>query len=132
MAGCAVSRRIASIEASDVVQWTNSTGSDVVNNQLIPVIGATNQGIVYVALAAIANGSSGPVMKKGVVEVPAAAIAFTQGQVVQLASTSATSVTNASTAAGTVTVGQCIEAAASSAGYVKLDLNYGPSAFYSW
>jgi predicted RecA/RadA family phage recombinase len=128
----AVSRRIADVEMMDTMQWTNTTGVDVVNNQLIPIAGqAANMGIVVIAAQAIAAGATGTVIRKMVVELPAAASVFSQGYTVQYVP-SATSVSVGGTAAGTYAVGLCVEDAGTAAGYVKVALNEGPKAFYVW
>jgi predicted RecA/RadA family phage recombinase len=131
MSQCVVSRRVADIEASDTMQWTNDTGTDVINNQLLTLAGSANQGMVFIAAQAIANGATGTVIRKMIVELPAAAVAFTQGQVVQYVP-SAASVTQGGTAAGMFSAGICVEAAGTGAGYVKVALNEGPKAFYVW
>lgn len=125
------SQRIQDIEMMDTMTWTNATGYDVLNNQLITVAGDTNQGMVLIAMAPIANGASGPVLRKGVVTVPAAAQAFTQGQNVQYAA-SAAAVSQGLTTTGLYCVGMCVEAAGTGAGYVKVAINEGPKAFYVW
>jgi hypothetical protein len=40
--------------------------------------------------------------------------------------------TTAGTAVGLFAVGMVRDTVASSVGYVKVDLNYGPDAFYAW
>jgi predicted RecA/RadA family phage recombinase len=129
---CVVSRRVADIEASDTLQWYNDTGADVVTNQLIPKTVGSNQAMVLVAAMAIPSATTGTVIRKMIVELPASTSAsISQGQVVQYVP-SATSVSVAGTASGTVCVGMATDDAATSVGYVKVALNEGPKAFYAW
>jgi predicted RecA/RadA family phage recombinase len=131
MSTCIISRRVADVEMMDTMQWTNN-GSAVVNNQLITISGTdANTGMVVVAAQAIGAGETGTVIRKMIVEVPKDTSAIAQGQMVQYYPAAA-SVTMGSTTAGTYGAGLCVEAAASSAGYVKIALNEGPKAFYVW
>ena len=124
---------IKNFPLTDTIQWYNDTGSAVVKNQLITITVGTNQGMVAIAQEAIASTATGIVAIKGVFQIPAAAIAFTAGQVVQFI-TSATSVTagGTTTGAGLFAVGMAVEKVASSAGYVSVGINTGAKAFYLW
>lgn len=124
-------RRVAANDMTDTIDWTNDTGSATVNNQMVFISGATNRGLVGICQGPIANGAVGVVLIKGEVELPLANVAMVQGRCAQ-ASTSATSMTTAGTASGLFAVGMVRDTVASSVGYVKVDLNYGPDAFYTW
>ena len=121
------------LESTDTIQWYNDTGSAVVKNQLIPITVGSNQGMVAIAQQAIDSTATGTVAIKGVFKLPAAAIAFTAGQVVQFL-TSASSVTSGgtTTGAGLFAVGMATEQVATTGLYVDVDINTGAKAFYVW
>ena len=125
------SRRVADSHEQDTIEWTNDTGSATVNNQLVFVAAGTNKGIVGLSSGAIANGAAGTLIIKQIVELPKAACAMSLGGVAQ-AATDSTSLTMGGTASGLYAVGQIREPLGTAASYVKVDLNYGPSAFYVW
>lgn len=124
-------RRLAELEATDSILYTNASGSDIANNQLVLVSGDSGFGFVGVALGAIANGSSGALMIKGKVKLPADAVAMTQGKTAQYVPAAA-NITIGGTASGTYAVGLITDTIASTAGYVNVDLNFGPQAFKVW
>jgi predicted RecA/RadA family phage recombinase len=124
-------QRIADIEMKDVIQWANNTGLGVVYNQLVFIPGDTGFGMVGIANTAIAIGATGPVTIEGVVQLPAAAVAINAGQTVQAAS-GGTACTAAGTTSGLYALGVCKDTIATSAGFVNVNLNFGPQAFKVW
>jgi len=131
MSTLVASRRVVDLEGSDTIKYTNSTGSDIANNQIVLIAGDTGFGIVGIAAGAIANGATGIVIIKMKVEFPAAAAVMTQGQTAQYVP-SAASITVGGTATGTYAVGMVCDTIATSTGYVTVDLNFGPQAFKVW
>ena len=131
MATLVAERRLAELEATDSIPYTNSTGSDIANNQLVLIAGDTGFGFVGVALGPIANGASGVLMIKGKVKLPAAAVAMTHGKTAQYVPAAA-SVTIGGTATGTYAVGMITDSIASTDLYANIDLNFGPQAFKVW
>lgn len=131
-----VSRRIADIEMSDVRLMTNDTGRTLYHNEVITVGTGTNKGYVGVVDAGSVGGTVAAsaqysLIIKGIVSIVKAAVAFTQGCDVQYAA-SAAAATTGGTATGLYGVGMCVEAVASGDSFVKVDLNFGPTAFYVW
>lgn len=131
-----VERRIADLEASDTLLATNDTGRTLYHNEIITIAAGTNKGMVGIVDSGSVGGTVAAnaqynLIHKGIFEVPAAAASFTLGCDVQYVP-SAASVTTGATATGTYGMGKCVLTAASSAGYVKVDLNSGPTAFYVW
>jgi hypothetical protein len=124
-------QRIADREMSDVIQWANNTGLAVVYNQLVFIPGDTGFGMVGIANTAIAIGATGPVTIRGLVQLPAAAVAMTSGQTVQAAS-GGTACTVGGTTAGLYALGFCRDTIGTGAGFVKVDLNAGPQACKVW
>ena len=131
MSAITTAQLVRPLATTDTFIWTNNTGAAVVKNQLVAHSIGTNQAIALIAQENIAISGTGLVASKGVFLLAASAAAYTEGQVVQYATTAA-SVSYGGTASGTIAVGMCVEAAASAAGYIKCDLNVGPSAFYKW
>ena len=124
-------RRLQDFANADTLQWTNDTGAATVNNQLVFIAAGTNKGLVGLSVGAIANGAVGTIIIKGRVKLPAAAVVMLQGYPAQ-AATSSASCTVSGTASGLYAVGMVCDTIATSAGYVNVDLNSGPSAFYVW
>lgn len=125
-----VSQRLFDVEASDTLEWANATGSDTANNQLVFIAGDSGYGIVGISVGIIKNGATGTIITKMKVQLPAASVAMTQGEQVY-AATAGTSV-SLTTATGSYSVGMVTDTIASTAGYVNVDLNYGPTAFKVW
>jgi hypothetical protein len=127
-----VSRRVRELEATDVIQYVNNSGSAIANNQVIFIAGDSGYGIVAVSQEVVAAtaGTIGSAIVKGIVELPTTAIAITQGEMVY-AATAGTSV-SLTTASGSYSIGMAVETVASTVAYVKVDLNYGPTAFKVW
>ena len=139
-----VARRLADVEMNDTIRWFNDTGDDVVNNQLVFIDGNTGFGLVGVAVGqqpiapgelpnVIPDGEWGHVIIKMRVQLPASACAITQGQTVQAFATSG-AVTVGGTSAGLYAVGMAAapNTSTASAGWVDVDLNFGPQAFKVW
>ena len=140
-----VNRKVAELEATDVIPWYNDTGADVLYGQLVFIGGGTNKGKVGIAIAPESSSTSssvvpstivsatwGRIMVKGFVELPKAAVAMSQGYCAQ-ASTANTSRTVAGTTSGLYAVGGVVKTATSDLSYVTVDLNAGcRDAFYVW
>ena len=106
------------------------------HNEVITVGTGTNKGYIGVVDAGsvggtVADGAQYSLIVKGIMSIAKAATAFSQGCDVQYAATG-TAATTGGTASGLYGVGQCVEAAASGDSYVKVDINFGPVAFYVW
>jgi hypothetical protein len=131
-----VDKRLQDIEMSDVRTFTNGTGRTLYHNEIVLLPLETNQGMAVLVDAGsntgtVASGATFQGIVKMVVTIPCSATAFSAGQAVELTQ-SAAGATCASTASGTYVIGQAVEAVATSASYVKVDLNFGPKAFYVW
>jgi hypothetical protein len=125
------SQRLADIEASDTINWYNGTGSDTANNQLVFIAGQNaTEGMVGISVGIIKSTYYGPVITKMKVQLPQQAVAITQGYMVY-AATAGTGV-SITTASGSYSVGVCTDTTASTAGYVNVDLNVGPTCFKIW
>jgi hypothetical protein len=125
------SQRLGDLEMTDVILYYNNTGSAIVTNQLVFIPGDTGFGMVGIANMAIASGSYGSVTIRGAMKLPAAAVAMTVGQTVQ-AATGGTSCTVAGTTAGLYALGTVRDTIGTAAGYVNVQLNFGPQAFKVW
>lgn len=131
-----VERRVTDFQNSDTRTFVNTTGRTLYHNEVVLIASKANRGMAAIVDAGnvdgtVAANATCSLIVKGIFEIPISGTAFTVGQCVQLAE-SGTGATNGATASGLYAIGSVVEAVATSASYVKCDLNFGPDAFYVW